>query len=753
MPDTPFFLQAKLNAYNISDTAYRLNWAKSRSHGYDMRADAIPIKAAKASQIISSDYKYKEAYRKQQGHFVGTVNLADDIKMKHSTDMTKLWSDLEYKKSYEKEKGKIHLPFDMLDLLAAKKCQQQLSDLNYRSILHNWTCLPNEIGNVHAKIANELQSDNVYKADLEWSRGIGWLPTGSPDMQRAQTASDILSDKKYRQHLDTLKFTSIVDDPTLVQAKINSQNIDHKLYTQAWNKQKNVIHLMPDAPLFQMARTNALNISQKAYRQKWEESRQRGYDLRVDSIPLQAAKASRDIVSNYKYKQAYEKQKGQYIGTRIPEDDLKLFHSLSLSKIQSGLGYKKDYEAQKAHLNIPVDMLGLTYAKKCQKQLSDLEYKSIPHEWTCLPDQTSVVFAKNAYELQSDALYKADLDWLRGIGWANMDSPDMQKAQRASEILSENKYRQHPDTLKFTVVLDSPDLVQAKLNAHNASDRMYKKEWEKMKTQFHMMPDTPYFLQAKINSELISDRLYRKKWAESRGQGYDMKTDAIPIKAAKASRILSSDFKYKELHLKQRGHHIGAQHLEDDAKIVHCVKMARLKSDREYKKEYESQKINVTIPVDTLDIVQAKKCQQLLTDVTYRDYPRTWSNFPNRPEMLFARYAYDQQSDIIYKDDLNWMKGLGCIVCDTPEYVRARDANTYQSNEKYRSEAKAQLGQFTVITDTPVYVTAQQSASQLSDINYKKAYNLGKGHYTSVLDSLNNLHVAQLQKLFSNVRT
>ena len=38
-------------------------------------------------------------------------------------------------------------------------------------------------------------------------------------------------------------------------------------------------------------------------------------------------------------------------------------------------------------------------------------------------------------------------------------------------------------------------------------------------------------------------------------------------------------------------------------------------------------------------------------------------------------------------------------------------------------------------------------------INYKKAYNLGKGHYTSVPDSLNNLHVAQLQKLFSNVRT
>lgn len=35
---------------------------------------------------------------------------------------------------------------------------------------------------------------------------------------------------------------------------------------------------------------------------------------------------------------------------------------------------------------------------------------------------------------------------------------------------------------------------------------------------------------------------------------------------------------------------------------------------------------------------------------------------------------------VFYKDDLNWMKGIGCYVWDTPEIVRAKKSYELQSD-------------------------------------------------------------------------
>lgn len=71
-----------------------------------------------------------------------------------------------------------------------------------------------------------------------------------------------------------------------------------------------------------------------------------------------------------------------------------------------------------------------------------------------------------------------------------------------------------------------------------------------------------------------------------------------------------------------------------------------MQNDRLYKQAYHDSKAKITMPVDAVPIQAAKQCQNLVSEIDYRQYLHQWSCLPDQNDVIQARKAYDLQSDV-----------------------------------------------------------------------------------------------------------
>uniref|UniRef100_A0A8C6EET1 Nebulin-related-anchoring protein n=1 Tax=Moschus moschiferus TaxID=68415 RepID=A0A8C6EET1_MOSMO len=657
--DLPEVLLAKLNAMNISETRYKESWSRLRDGGCKLRQDAIPFQAAKASGEIISDYKYKEAFEKMKGQMLGSRSLEDDISLAHSVYASSLQSQVNYKKDFEHSKAQFHLPLDMVTLVHAKKAQTLASDQDYRHPLPQYTSLAEDVRLSCAKRAHKLQSENLYRSDLNFMRGVACVIPGTLEIEGRKRASELVSESKYRQHPQSLKYTAVTDTPSLTHAKLSNRITNERLYKAAGEDAKHQYTMTLGLPEFVRAKSNAANLSDAKYKESWRNLRVQGYKLTIDALPFQAARVSGDIASDFLYRHDFVKERGRLIGVQSVGDDPRLQHCQRMGQLQSELQYRRQAAGSRAQCRLPMDMVPLVHARKAQALASDLDYRTRCHAFTALPEDLTMAWARKAHALQSELRYKSDLMGMKGTGWLALSSPQIESAKKAGELISETKYREKPDTIKFTTVVDSPDLVHAKNSYMHCNERLYRSGDAESRHTYTLVPDHPDFTRARLNALHLSDKVYRHSWEQTRAGGYDFRLDAIPFQTARASREIASDFRYKEAFLRDRGLQIGYRSVHDDPRMKHFLSVGRLQSDNEYKKGFAKSRSQFHSRPDQPGFLQAKRSQQLASDVHYRQPLPQPTCDPEQLGLKHAQKAHRLQSDVKYKSDLNLTRGVG----------------------------------------------------------------------------------------------
>ncbi|NXT10888.1 NEBL protein, partial [Prunella fulvescens] len=695
---------------------------------------------------------------------------------------SELISDIHYKEEFKKSKGKCIFVPDTPQLKHVKSLGAFISEVKYKGAakkdLSNslYQQMPATIDSVFAKELMHLQSKVLYKQKHDAEKGFSDYARmrEPPDVKHAMEVSKHQSDISYKKDVqDTHKYTEVLNRPDIKKATEITKIISDAKYKKGrgeLNKESAVL----GRPDFEHAKGVSKLLSQVKYKEKFSKEMKSHQYNPLDSASFKQAQIASTLASDVNYKKDLE-------SLHDPASDLPnllhLNHALNISKTQSDVKYKENYEKSKGR--------------------SMLEFVDTP----------MYQVSKEAQKMQSEKMYRRDFEeGIKGRPSLDLDkTPEFLHIKQVTNLLKEKEYRKDlEEGMKgkgMTVFEDTPDLIRVKNAAQILNERQYKKDLEtEIKGKgMEVGPDTPEIRRAKKASEIASMKEYKKDLEnEIKGKGMEVSTDTLDIqRAKKASEIVSQKEYKKDLGTKiiEKGMRVGpyipeiqwvkkasevASQIYSQAKLELgklpspfmrtgiCIanSLIIVFSFGEMKVFYKKEVGAGTAVKDTPEIERVKKNQQNISSIKYKEEIRRATTISDPPELRRVKENQKNISNVQYKEQLckatpvsvtpemervkrnqenvhyREQPGKATAVSVTPEIERVRknqdnisSASCLSLFVKYSSDQRQMKGRSSVLLDTPELRHVKETQNNISMVKYHEDFEKTKGRgFTPVVD-------------------
>lgn len=581
---------------------------------------------------------------------VRVSNYLPDKFIKHVAKVMEKVSDVSYKQDYiEDLKGNCYPIPDRLDFKHFKKASKVISERMYKmdAKKHTATIDQNALELKQHKKAMELASNLNYKTADHAHHQLDSVGADTIAIKHASEMKDLQSKENYIRHarrdMENIKMPAEGDMTQQVQVK-NSRIASNMIYKEEAMKQlertchlyegkdhehqKKVRNLRNDAAYKNEAleayKSNKAGVTpfiakqieaQKMagvdndYRKKYEED-QANYKASHELVTRQVKEAKRQEanISNLNYKESFEETVGNCTGVPLLDAIKK---QMKLQAVISDANYKQKIEQE--HSNITADSKSMEPAK-IAKKLCDANYRT------------------------------ANLK-------KHMYNPDNQKQKDQQELVSNINYKHQEDGHKYTVVLDTPDLIRL------------KKQKELLESKYRTRPAFKGIQQ-----------------------------DSMHISADKRAQLAASEAKYK--------HSVEGRpaftKMEYNPQIKHSADVAKACSDINYR-SYGHKGINF----ETAEMRKAREAQDIASNLTYKQDRSNYTFTNEDRQIAHLRKQKELTSDLKYKEG---KAGKFTASAERSDLKHLSEIKNLSSNNAYKQEA-----QYTFVLDTPANEHAKKA--------------------------------------------
>uniref|UniRef100_A0A8B9PW37 Nebulette n=1 Tax=Apteryx owenii TaxID=8824 RepID=A0A8B9PW37_APTOW len=551
VPDTPQLKHVKSLGAFISEVKYKGAAKKNLSNSlYQQMPATIDSVFAKELTQLQSKVLYKQKHDAEKGTS-DYAHMKEPPDIKHAMEVHKYQSDVSYKKDVQ-DTHRYTEVLNRPDIRTATEITKIISDAEYKKGRGEMNKEPAVLGRPdfeHAKGVSKLLSQVKYKEQFNKEmKNHQYNPLDSASFKQAQIASTLASDVNYKKDLESLHDPAS-DLPNLLYLNhalnISKMHSDYE-YKKSFKQSKGFYHFTLDTAEQIHHKENAVLQSQVKYKENYEKSKGRSVLEFVDTPMYQVSKEVQKMQSEKMYRKDFEESlKGR------PSMDLdktpEFLHIKQVTNLLKEKQYKKDLETEIKGKGMQVgpDTPEIKRVKKASEIASTVS-TAPGASGTAEINVGSILrcsIAKSlyfqCYSLQKE--YKKDLEnEIKGKGMGvGMDTPDIRRAKKASEIVSQKMYKDEAEKMlcNYSAVPDTPEMERIKSTQKNISSVFYKKELGAGTA----VKETPETERVKKNQQNISAIKYKEEI-----QPATTISDPPELRRVKENQKNISNVQYKE---------------------------------------------------------------------------------------------------------------------------------------------------------------------------------------------------------------